>query len=145
MKSLIPVAVVLSVAGCAHGTQQAATLDQAKAWVSGLSGALSAAAAVYTGPSAIQVQKAAADLQAAAVAFQMLGDVSTARSAALSIVALAQQLSPMVAPYLGPNAVYVPMGLAVVQAFIAALPVPSSASPMPPAQMAFAAIRQTNN
>lgn len=136
MNRIIPCAVILSITGCAQGTQQAATLDQAKAWISGVTGAVAAAAAVYTGPNQAQVQQASADLVKAATAFQALGDVTTARSAALSIVAMLQQLSPMVAPYLGANAVYVPMGLAVIEAFIAALPVPPSVPASPPAQMA---------
>lgn len=133
----LPLAILpaLVLSACAPTQQNAATLEQAKAWATGISSAISAAAAVYTGPNVDQVRKAATDIQAAAVAFQTLGDVSTARSAALSLIAMAQQVTPMIAPALGPNAVFVPMGLAVLQAFVASLPVPPAAAPTPPPEM----------
>lgn len=126
---------VLALAACAPGTQQAATLEQAKAWATGIAGAVNAAAASYAGQHADQVRQAADGLVAASAAFQQVTDVSTARSAALSIVASAQQVVPIVAPALGPNAIYVSMGMAMVQAFIAALPAPPNVPATPPASM----------
>lgn len=129
-----PIAVLI---GCAQqgGPPSPVTLDNAKIWVSSISSAVAAAAAAYTGQNAEQVKRAAAGLQTAAAAFQQITDVSTARSAALSILSLAQQIVPLVAPVLGPNAFYVSMGIAIVQAFVAALPPPPDAPALPPPDM----------
>lgn len=121
--------------GCAQGTSGATTLASAQAWAAALASALGAAAAAYTGPSAGQVAQIAGDLRTAAAAFQSLGDVSTARSAALSIIALAQQLSPLVASVIGQAGQYVPIALAILAAFTAALPPPAGAPAAPPAAM----------
>jgi hypothetical protein len=126
---------LLLLGGCPSGTQGAVQLQQAQAWASALASALGAAAAAYTGPSAGQVAQIAGDLRTTAAAFQSLGDVSTARSAALSIIALAQQLSPLVAPVIGPAGQYVPIALAILAAFTAALPPPAGAPAAPPAAM----------
>jgi hypothetical protein len=126
---------LLLLGGCPAGTSQATTLQQAQLWTAALASALAAAAAAYTGPNAAQVAQIAGDLRTAAAAFQTLGDVATARSAALSVIALAQQLSPLVAPALGQAGQYVPVALAILSAFTAALPPPAGAPASPPAAM----------
>lgn len=120
----------------ACGTGQAATdLATAKVWVAAVANAMSAASAAYTGPNSGQIKMAVVDVQAAAAAFQSLGDVSTARSAATSFLAMAQQLVPLLTPVLRQNAAYVSMGIAIVQTFVAALPPPPNAPAAPPASM----------
>ena len=121
---------------CAPGSQGAVTLATAKAYVGVLSNALAAAAAAYTGPQREQAAAIAAQLQVASGAFQMLGDVSTARSAALSITALAGQLVGILGSALPADvAIAVPIAVAVISAFVAALPAPSDAPSQPPAAL----------
>lgn len=129
------IATPLALTACATQQQQT-TLAQAKVWVATLSSATTAAAGVYlaqeSAPKAAEVRKAVATVQAGAAAFQGINDVSNARSAALSILASVQQVMPMVTPYLGKDGVWVPIGLAVVQAFVASLPPPAGAPAEPP-------------
>jgi hypothetical protein len=131
---LVPAIAMVAVAACST-TQQQATLEQTKVWVTAVSNALASAATQYTGPNKAQVMDALAKLQTAAAEFANIGDVSTARTAVQSVLSLAQQLVPLVSVALGPNAVYVSMGLAVIQAFIAALPIPPTVAPSPPASL----------
>lgn len=123
--------LLIIIAACSGqpspGNTTPVQLAQAKIWVAGVAGALAATSVVYVGPNADQVHQAAAGLQSAAAQFQQITEVPTARSAALTVVSLAQQLVPLVAPVLGDRAFYVSGGLAIVQAFIAALPAPPAA------------------
>lgn len=140
--------VLLTMASCAPGSQGATTLAMAKQWVASISAALVAGSQAYTGPRAAEVQQYAAQLQQAAGVFQQSGDVTTARTAALSVLQAGQQLLPLLVdasgrPLLGAvNAGYVAMGLAVAQAFISALPPPPETPPEPPASLARATVRQ---
>ena len=136
LSTVAPGVAVVALAGCASGSQGAVTLEAAKVWVPGFAGAIVAAAASYTGPQAAQVAAIAAQLKDAANAFAAMGDVSTARSAVLSIIALAQQLMPMVSAFIPPQvAPFVPMALAVLSAFVSALPPPPDAPAVPPAAL----------
>lgn len=128
-------AASLALWACATGSQGAVTLETAKVWMADMAGAVVAGAGVYTGPNEAQVKDIAAKIQQGAAAFASLGDVATAKTAALSILAMIQQISPIVAPLLGPAGVFVPMAVAVLQAFVAALPVPPDTPPTPPAAL----------
>lgn len=136
--------LMLLVAACAAGSQGATTLAMAKQWVAGVSGALVAASQAYTGPRATEVRHYASQLQQAATIFQESGDVTTARTAAITVIQAAQQMLPLLVDasgrsLLGANALYISMGLSVAQAFIAALPPPPNAPPEPPAALMQAA------
>lgn len=137
-RRLLATAPALLIAGCANQTpqQRAVELATAKVWVAAIANAVGTASFAYVGPNASQVRQAAAGLQVAANAFQSIVEISTARSAALSFVTAAQQIMPVITPLLGQqNALYVPLGLIVVQAFVASLPLPPDAPPAPPAAM----------
>jgi hypothetical protein len=142
-RGLLAGALALSVFGCQTppgGTAPTVTLDMAKAWAGDLAGALVAAASAYSGPNADQARTAAGKLQQAAADFAAMGDVSTTRSAAISVLTLCQQVAALV-PLPGDLAIYIPMGIAVLQAFVADLPPPPDAPAQPPAALHRAAMR----
>lgn len=139
--SLSALSVPFVLLGCQTGTQSGGgvTFDQAKAYVNDLSLAVIAAAKVYAAdpmsPQSDNVRKIAADLEAANQSFQAITDVANARSIAISVIQFVQQLSPIIAPFLGPAGAVLPLALAVVQAFVLGLPVPPQAPPRPPAAL----------
>ena len=57
------------------------------------------------------------------------------KAAAQEALVVVLQLNPLVGGFLGAAAPYVPIAIAVVNAFIAALPPPANAPPVPPAQL----------
>lgn len=136
----------LAVAGCAFfkNPQGGVTLDKAKAYASDLNGALHQAASVFTAsPQATADQKALvakvlADLDTANAAFQAAQVVTDAKSIAQQVIAFAQQIVPIVAPFAGAAGPYFALALAVLQAFVADLP--SSAPTTPPAALHRAAL-----
>ena len=110
--------------GCVKGSEGAVALATAQVWATGLANALSAAALAYSGPNKTQVSDIASKLNIAAQDFANLGDVSTAKNTALSLLSFAQQLSPMVAQYVGNAGPYVPVAIGVLQAFVLNIPAP---------------------
>jgi hypothetical protein len=136
---LFPLPALLLLARCGASGSASVTLAQAKAYADDLINALSAAAQSYlAAPSAANkalVTSIVTDLQQAKVAIDAATAESDARGIALQIVALAQQLVPLVVPFLGPAGPYVPLAIAVIQAFIASLPPPPAAPPAPPAAL----------
>lgn len=131
---------VVGLAGCA-GSNVATSLTQAKLYGDDLANALSAAgqefmiATTSTLDQKVIVQKTLAAIQVAKTAL----DNAVARTDAIGIVnqiiAAANTLYPLVSPYLGAAGLYVPIALAVLQAFIDSLPPPSDAPPTPPAAL----------
>lgn len=139
MRNLFMVpAAIIAVAGCtAQNVQQqspAAMLAAAKVIVSEISVATVAGAAAYTGPDAAKVQATVAQLKAAADAFTAANvDTSNAKAAAQSVLMVLGQVSALAAPQIaaiaGPKAAAVPVAIAVLTAFVAALPDMPSAPP----------------
>lgn len=138
-KTLLLASTGLALSACVSGSPGAVALETAQNYATTVADALAAAAQAYTAQagavSVDVVQKVADDLEKAAHEFAALGDVSTARSAALSVLGFAQQLAPLVAAFLGAAAPYVPIALVVIQAFIQALPMPAEAPVQPPAAL----------
>lgn len=139
---LIAAAPLAILAGCATGGSSAAQFDQAKAWLDAGAVAIMAAAQQYlAGPpappaaAAATVQQALAALQQAKTAVDALTVPADWKSGAVEVLALIQQLSPIVAPYLGGAAPYVPLAIAVVTAFVQSLPAPANAPATPPAAL----------
>jgi len=137
--STVPVLFTSALVACAPGTPGAVSLENTKLWITTVSNALSAAASAYTGPQMEEVQTIVRQLAQAATEFAALGDVSTARSAALSIAAMIGKLAPMLTEQLGAAAMYVPIAVAVISAFVAALPPPVGAPAVPPPELVQAA------
>lgn len=129
----------LAFARCANMTTPTVTLDQAKLYANDLILALSAAADTYvTSPGAKNIPlvlEIESDLQQLKSAIDSVESVADARSIVLQAIAFCQQLTPIVLPFLGPAAAAVPLALAVLQAFVQALPPPPEAPPTPPAAL----------
>lgn len=140
-------AALLALAGCTlfQNQQQAATtLAKAKSYASDLVGALHSAAQVFTAsPQATAAQaslvsKILADLDTANTALQAMQVASGAKAIVQQIIAFAQQIVPIVAPFAGAAGPYFALALAVLQAFVAGLP--SAAPAEPPAALHRAAL-----
>lgn len=134
-------AAMAVLAGCSTGSSSV-QFDQAKAWLDAGSVAVMAAAQQYlAGPpvppaaTAATVQQALVALQQAKTAVDALTVPADWKSGAVEVLALIQQLSPMVAPFLGAAAPYVPLAIAVVTAFVQSLPAPANAPATPPAAL----------
>lgn len=131
----------LLVFGCSPTTPGATSvpMNMLKAYGDDVINALSAAAQAYVvSPGAKNtaiVNQIVGYLQSTKDALDSVQIESDARGIALEVVGFAQQLSPIVAPFLGPAAPFVPIALAVLQAFIASLPPPPAAPPTPPAAL----------
>lgn len=129
------------LAGCLSTSNRNATVTvpQVQEYTNDLVNALSAAGLAYINttppPSAVQitvVQTVINGLQSVNRTVQSVTAVPDLRSAVLEGVALANQLSPLVTPFLGPAAPYVPIAIAVLQAFVQSLPAPADAPQKPP-------------
>jgi hypothetical protein len=117
----------------------AVSFQQMKAYAVALIDALSVAADAYvSSPGAknvslvLQIKNDLQQLKSALINVEQPTDV---RSTVLQIIQFAQELTPIVLPYLGPAAQYVPIALAVLQAFVASLPPPPNAPEVPPAPL----------
>ena len=132
------IAIPLVVVGCT-GTNAQVTLDQAKAYASDVVNAVSAAAQSYVASplakDATAVSESVAGLQALNKAIQETTVATTARSVITEIITGVNELLPLVMPFLGVAGPYIPMALAVLQAFLAALPPPVDAPATPPAEL----------
>ena len=128
------------VAGCASPTANA-QFAQAKAYLDAGSAALLAAGQQFLiGPpppssaAAQAVQTAMAGLVQARTTLDAITLPADWKSGALEAVSVMQALAanPALAPYLGPAAPFIPLAIAVVTAYINALPPPVNAPPAPP-------------
>jgi hypothetical protein len=119
----------------------AVSLAQVQAYAGDLVNALSAAAQTYltlpsvTATDKVLVTTIVADLQQANTAIAAVVNVTNAQSIALQIVAFATQLEPLVLPFLGAAAPFVPVAMALLQAFIQSLPAPPATPVTPPVQL----------
>jgi hypothetical protein len=134
--------VPLVLLGCSTtpGGTPSVSLDMAKAYLDDLVNAVSAAAQAYLAGSTTNINSATvaalvADLQALNSAVQSITDVTNIKSISLQILAAVNQVVPFVAPFLGPAGPFVPLAIAVIQAFVQSLPAPPDAPPQPPAQL----------
>lgn len=137
--ALMPLIMPL-LADCSSSTSSSTTpLTQVQAYSDDLINALGAAAtAYYASANAMQVtmvQKIMAELQTLKEAIDAATPSSDIRSTVLNALAFIQQLTPIVTPFLGVAAPYVPLAIAVLQAFVSSLPPPSNAPPTPPAAL----------
>lgn len=122
------------------GADATTSLALAKTYGDDLANALSAAAQAYLAgtpaPSPAQaalVSTAVSDLQTARAALDAATVPANAVQAADEVIAVARKLSPIVSPYLGPAAPYLPLALGVLQAFVDSLPPPPATPAVPPA------------
>lgn len=135
---------IFGLAACTQPNSQV-TLDAAKLQMNLVINGTVAAANVYLvgtspAPSAANVAVVKAGIQTLMAAQNTLNSITVAadwRSAASQAITDAQGLSPLVAPFLGPYAQYMPFALAMVNAFIqsSAPPATAAAAPTPPATM----------
>ena len=137
---LAAAASALALAGCT--STQTTTLAQAKMYLDVGVTALQAAAQQYlAGPplpsaaNAALVNGIVAQMTQAKTTLDGTVAVADWQAGAEEVLQEMQQLEPLVAPYLGKAAPYVPLSIAVVQAFIASLPPPASATATPPAAL----------
>jgi hypothetical protein len=141
MLSFVAMIPVVALVDCT-GTQGAVTLEQAKAYLTdGVNATLAAAQAylVSTPPPTAQVAATVKDLmvklEAASAALEGVVSVVDWKAGALEALTVLQQLSPMVAPFLGPAGPFLPVAIAVVEAFVQSLPPPPNAPVVPPAAL----------
>lgn len=124
------------------GSTSADQFAMAKAYLdAGVGAVLAGSQAFLAGPplpSAATAQAVIgmmASLEAAKAAIDKTSSVTDWKSGAIEALAVMQQLSPLVAPFLGLAAPYVPLAIAVVTAFTQALQPPPAAPPVPPAAL----------
>lgn len=140
--ALTGIALLLARCGDTPGSP-AVTLDQVKAYLDAGVAALDAGAQQFlAGPpmpstaNAALVWQLITALDQSKTALDGVTVPADYKAGLLQAIALIQQLSPMVAGTLGEATQYIPLVLAVAQAFIAALPPPADAPPTPPAALA---------
>ena len=124
--------------GACSTTSAGTSLDMAKTYGDDLIAALLAAAATYNAsPNAnpIVAGTIVPDLEQAKVALDGATSASDARGIVLQILAAAQTAMPMLSPFLGAAGPYIPLAIAVLQAFAQSLPPPPAAPPTPPAAL----------
>jgi hypothetical protein len=81
------------------------------------------------------VKSIVTDLQTLNTAVQSVTDTSAAKSTILQILAGVNQLVPIVSPFLGTAGPYVPLAIAVIEAFVQSLPPPANSPTSPPAEL----------
>jgi hypothetical protein len=140
--ALTGAALLLASCGDTPGSP-AVTFDQVKAYVDAGVAALDAAAQQFLmGPpapsaaNAVLVQQIIGALDQTKTALDGVTVPADYKAGLMQAIALIQQLAPMVTLQLGAAAQYIPLVIAVAQAFIAALPPPADAPPTPPAALA---------
>ena len=121
-----------ALGACASATA-GADLNIVRNYTSVLVNALSAAAATYVANPAAKeaalVNKIVADLQILNASVQDVTDISTVKSALLQILPSVGILTPILTPLLGAAAPYLPLAVAVLTAFVQALPLPGPTTP----------------
>lgn len=130
---------LLLLLGCQLPTDKRTSLDMAKLYGDDLADALSASADAFiaspqsTPPQRELVLAAKSEIQTARATLDavtaMTGDGKTA---AQEIITGANILEPVLGTLLGPAALYIPMAIGVLQAFIDAWPPPVLAPSTPP-------------
>ena len=138
-------ALALYLTGCSN--PNATPLHMAQEYASALNAALQNASVQLLAkqpplsPDTIAtIQKSQADLTLATNTLLATTSVATtALGAAKQLIAEAQALQPIVAPLLGPYALYLPLALGVLQTFVDSLPPPANAPLSPPAELRAAA------
>lgn len=130
------------VAACGSTASTGTSLEMAKVYADDLANAVSAAAAVYlagppmpTAANVAMVNQLVDGLQQARAALDSTTTASDARGIALQVLAGVQKLSPLVSAALGQAAAYVPLAVAVIEAFIQSIPPPADAPPTPPVEL----------
>jgi hypothetical protein len=139
-RQFLPLPLFLAVTACSTGgAASQITLVQVQAYSDDLINALAAAAQAYgADPNATQVvlvDQIVEDLQQAKLAIDSAQSETDARAIALEVVSFVQQLLPIVTPFLGAAGPYVPLAVAVLQAFVTSLPVPPNTPVQPPAEL----------
>lgn len=117
------------------------TLDQVKEYTDDVVDALSAAANTYLvkSPNAT-VQAALQQLEQVRQAIDAATAPESARAAVDEALAFLNQLTPVLSPFLGAAAPYVPIAIAVLHNFVHNLGLPPNAPPTPPAALHRAAV-----
>lgn len=136
------VAALALVPGCAS-TSGATPLQMAQAYGDDFVTLVMAAAAAYEAepnPNPI-VATVITDLQAAQAALDGATVASGAQGVVGQILAGWQKLAPFVSPFFGAAAPYIPLVIAVLEAFVAEQPPPAGATPTPPAAVHSAATK----
>lgn len=136
--ALLPIGLLVDCTG----TPGAVTFEQAKAYADAAIGAALAGSQQYLAsippPSAMTasiVAGLANKLQAIKAEIDGTTTVPNWKAGAQEALAVLQQLSPMVAPFLGAAGPLLPVAIGVIEAFIAGLPTPADAPPTPPAAL----------
>lgn len=137
--------IIAMIPGCGEttpGGTPGVSLDQVKAYLDAGVLALEAAAQQYeAGPpvpspaNLLLVQTIAGNLETVKTSLDSITIPADYKAGLLEAVALTQQLTPLVSGRLGEAAAYIPLVIAVAQAFIAQLPAPINAPPTPPAAL----------
>lgn len=124
---------------CSPSSTKGVDLAMVQAYATDLINALSVAAQTYVvqphATSVATVNQIVGYLQQAKEAIQGVQVETDAKGVANEIISFANQLSPIVMPFLGAAAPYLPIAIAVLQSFIASLPAPPQAPPTPPAAL----------
>lgn len=134
--------VSLFIVGCTTPQSQT-SFEMTKAYSNDLANALSASADVFLAstnptPTAAQlslVLHAKTSIQQAKDIINSTTAPSDARTAVQTVITDVGLMAPLLGPLLGPAALYIPLAVAVLQAFIDSLPPPPNAPPMPPAAL----------
>jgi hypothetical protein len=136
------------LAACGLTSSGATPLAMAKVYADDLANAVSAAANIYlagppkpTAANAALVGQLVDGLQQARAALDATTEASDAKGIVLQVIAGVQQLVPLVTPYIGPAGAYIPLAIAVLQAFVQSIPAPPDAPPTPPASLHRAALK----
>lgn len=137
-RNMLAQSSLLLTIGCnANGGFQT-PLDMARAYGDDLADVFAAYSNLYvTNPSdpskVSEVQRLAQEVQLAKGLFDAALSATLASNPAQTILTIATQLEPILAPLLGTVAMYIPLGLMVLQAFISKQPPPPDAPAVPPA------------
>lgn len=133
---------VLALSACGMDFSNAGvTLATVRAYVDDTADVVSAAAQAYISSAGAKatdtVQQVLADLEQAKQFVDQAATPADAKSAVIEVITFVNQLLHvlmMAAPVLipGPAAAAIPIALAVLQAFVNALPMPPNAPPSPP-------------
>lgn len=128
---------ILLLVACGTSNYQT-PLDMAKAYGDDIADVFAAYSNAYvanpTDPAQIsEVQRLAQEIQLAKGLFDAALSATLASNPAQTILTIATQLEPILAPLFGTVAMYIPLGLMVLQAFISKQPPPPNAPVVPPA------------
>ena len=133
-------ALVVSLTGC--GADSATQFAQAKLYLDTAVAAVTAAGQQFLAgppaPSAANASLVRALISGLSQAQSAIANVTVPadwKAGAMQVLAIIQQMSPLVSPFLGAAAPYIPLAVAVVMAFIESLPPPANTPATPPAAL----------